>query len=45
VPVLLNTSFNVRGEPIVNSPSDALNTFFNSGIDALFLGDYLIEKP
>lgn len=44
VPVLLNTSFNVRGEPIVNSPSDALNTFFNSGIDALFLGDYILEK-
>ena len=45
VPVLLNTSFNVRGEPIVASPSDALNTFYNSGIDALFLGDYLVEKP
>jgi len=44
VPVLLNTSFNVRGEPIVSSPGDALNTLFNSGIDALFLGDYLIEK-
>ena len=45
VPVLLNTSFNVRGEPIVNSPSDALNTFANSGIDSLIMGDFLLEKP
>jgi len=35
VPVLINTSFNLRGEPIVSSPSDALKTFFASGIDAL----------
>ena len=45
VPVLLNTSFNVRGEPIVNTPQDALNTFWNSGLDSLILGNYLIEKP
>ena len=44
VPILLNTSFNVRGEPIVNSPSDALNTFANSGIDTLVLGNYFIDK-
>lgn len=45
VPVLLNTSFNVRGEPIVNSPEDALNTYFNSDIDTLVMGDYILEKP
>ena len=44
VPVLLNTSFNVRGEPIVNTPEDALNTFANSGIDCLVMGSYLIDK-
>jgi len=44
VPVLLNTSFNVRGEPIVSSPRDALNTFANSGIDSLVMGNYLIDK-
>jgi carbamoyltransferase len=44
VPVLINTSFNLRGEPIVSSPSDALKTFYASGIDALAIEDYLIEK-
>ena len=44
-PVLLNTSFNVRGEPIVNSPEDALNTFGNSGIDSLVMGNFLVDKP
>ena len=43
-PVLLNTSFNVRGEPIVNSPEDALNTFVNSGIDTLVMGNYMLDK-
>ena len=43
-PILLNTSFNINGEPIVYSPDDAVNTFFNSGLDALMLGDVLIEK-
>ena len=36
--------FNVRGEPIVNSPSDAINTFNNSGIDSLILGNRIIDK-
>lgn len=46
VPVLLNTSFNVRGEPIVCSPKDAVSCFFNSGIDALVLGHYVVtDKP
>lgn len=44
VPVLINTSFNLRGEPIVSSPSDALKTFFASGIDCLALEDVLIDK-
>jgi carbamoyltransferase len=44
VPVLINTSFNLRGEPIVSSPSDALKTFLASGIDCLALEDILIDK-
>ncbi len=44
VPVLLNTSFNVQGEPIVCSPADAIKTFYSSGIDALVMGNFLIEK-
>ena len=44
VPVVLNTSFNLRGEPIVNTPSDAISTFSRSGIDSLYLGNYLIKK-
>jgi carbamoyltransferase len=44
VPVVLNTSFNLKGEPIVNTPEEAFRTFARSGMDALVLGDYLIEK-
>jgi carbamoyltransferase len=44
-PVLLNTSFNLRGEPIVTTPSNALNTFGNSGIDTLIMENYRITKP
>lgn len=44
VPVLLNTSFNLRGEPIVTSPTDALKTFYNSGLDFLVLGNCIVEK-
>jgi len=44
VPVLLNTSYNLRGEPIVNSPADALKTFANSGIDQLVMGPFLVSK-
>ncbi len=43
-PVLLNTSFNLRGDPMVASPEDALDTFHKSGIDSLVVGDFLIEK-
>jgi carbamoyltransferase len=44
VPVLLNTSFNLRGEPIVTSPSHACNTFHKSGIDVLVLENFMIRK-
>ncbi len=44
VPVVMNTSFNLRGEAIVHTPTDAIRTFFSSGMDALFLGSYLVEK-
>ncbi len=45
VPVVLNTSFNLRGEPIVSSPRDAWNTFQNSDIDYLVLNSFLVRKP
>ena len=45
VPVLMNTSFNLRGEPIVASPADAWNTFSRSGIDVLVLGRFIVRKP
>jgi len=41
---LLNTSFNLRGEPIVETSSDAIRTFFSSGLDILVLEDYIISK-
>lgn len=44
VPILINTSFNVRGEPIVESPFDALRCFFQTDMDTLYIGDFLIEK-
>jgi carbamoyltransferase len=44
VPVVLNTSFNARGEPIVETPANALATFFSVGLDALFMGSYVVTK-
>jgi carbamoyltransferase len=44
VPVVMNTSFNLRGEPIVCSPTDAIRTFFSSGMDALVIGTFVVEK-
>jgi carbamoyltransferase len=44
VPVLLNTSFNLRGEPIVSTPGDAFNTFSKSDIDVLAIGPFLVRK-
>ncbi len=43
-PVVLNTSFNIKGEPIICSPREAIRGFFDSGIDALVLGPFLLEK-
>jgi carbamoyltransferase len=43
-PVLVNTSFNVRGEPIVSSPADALLCFASTGIDALVLEDFVLDR-
>ncbi len=42
--ILLNTSFNLKGQPIVESPRDALMTFYGCGLDALVMGPYLILK-
>lgn len=44
VPVLLNTSFNLKGEPIVTTPADAYSTFIRSGMDALVMGSFVIQK-
>ena len=43
-PMLVNTSFNVRGEPIVNTPGQALNCFLHTKMDALVLGDCVVLK-
>ncbi len=45
VPVLVNTSFNTRGEPVVCTPRDALESFCTSPIDAMVMGNFLVEKP
>lgn len=44
IPILINTSFNIKGEPIVESPEDAMNCFLATEIDCLVLHDYLIFK-
>ena len=43
-PVLVNTSFNVRGEPIVNSPTDAFNCFMGTELDMLVIGNCILDK-
>jgi len=45
VPVVLNTSFNVRGEPIVCTPQDAINCFLKTHMDVLVMGDFVVTKP
>lgn len=45
VPILVNTSFNTRGEPVVCTPRDALESFWTSPLDALVIGSFLVEKP
>ena len=44
LPMVLNTSFNIKGEPIVCSPRDAIRTFYTCGLDALIIDCFLIEK-
>jgi carbamoyltransferase len=44
VPIVMNTSFNLRGEPIVNTPAQALNTFYNSEMDTLVMGNHIVRK-
>ena len=44
IPCLLNTSFNVNGEPIVCSPEDAIKTFYSCGLDILVMGNYIVQK-
>lgn len=44
VPVLLNTSFNLRGEPIVTTPANAMSTFGRSGLESLYIDDLVIRK-
>lgn len=44
VPIVLNTSFNLNGEPIVSSPEDAIHTFYSCGLDVLYLGNVRISK-
>ena len=44
IPVLLYTTFNLKGEPIVNTPANSFNTFSKSDMDALVLENFLIEK-
>jgi len=42
--ILINSSFNIQGEPIVCTPTDALRTFGGTGLDILVLGDFIVEK-
>lgn len=44
VPLVINTSFNVQGEPIVETPQDALKCFLTTHIDELYIGDYMLYK-
>ena len=44
IPVLLNTSFNIKGQPIVNSPQDAIDCFFKYNIDYLVIDNFIVEK-
>jgi carbamoyltransferase len=44
LPVLYNTSFNLFGDPLVCTPRDAIRSFYSSGIDALFVGNFYLEK-
>ena len=43
-PIIVNTSFNVRGEPIVNTPTDAFNCFMGTELDILVIGNCILDK-
>jgi carbamoyltransferase len=43
--VLVNTSFNIRGEPIVCTPEEAIHSFDRADMDYLVMGDYVVAKP
>ncbi|MBI3599305.1 MAG: hypothetical protein HY097_01510 [Nitrospinae bacterium] len=44
IPLILNTSFNIRNQAIVCTPQDAISTFFGTGMDYLAIGDFIVEK-
>ena len=44
LPVLYNTSFNLFGDPLVCTPRDAVRSFYSSGIDAMFVGNFLLAE-
>ena len=44
IPIVVNTSFNIKGQPIVNDPHDAIICFLKYNIDYLAIGDYIVEK-
>lgn len=44
IPMVINTSFNMKGSSIVRTPKDAIATFYSSEIDVLYLGDFRLEK-
>ena len=44
LPILVNTSFNVRGQPIVCTPPEAIDTFIAAGLDGLAIGDWLVTR-
>lgn len=44
IPLILNTSFNIKGEPIVMNPADAIRCFYSTGLDVLILGNFIIRK-
>jgi carbamoyltransferase len=43
-PVVMNTSFNVRSEPIICTPLEAIRCFYSNGLDALVVGDFVLTK-
>ena len=44
IPILVNTSFNLNGEPVVSTPTDAIRTFYSCGLNILFIEDWCIIK-